>query len=241
MVPFIFHRNKTVRYLLTVIMTTIALSMVFYLNPSLDMALSQHFFDGNDFPLRHNGLLQSLRQANVWGGGIIVAASLVLLFSPRLRLRLGVGLCDVLVPLTTYAIGVGVIVNSFLKETFGRARPRDTLGLGGEHPLSAAWEISQACATNCSFTSGEAAGAMAMLSVVYLIPSRWPLTLRITTAFLGGLAIVLSFNRILFGGHYLSDVVLSALIITIVMFSAELLAKQALSRALPQKRLIRPA
>lgn len=210
-----------------VLMTMAAASAVFHLNPAVDMAFSHHFFDGSQFPLRHNGVLQSLRQANFWAGGLIIAASMALVISRRMRKAIGINLGHALIPLITYGVGVGLIVNAVLKETFGRARPRDTFGLGGDHPLSAAWEFSGACVSNCSFTSGEAAGAMAMMSVLYLIPAQSRMTYRAVQALLGALAIALSFNRILFGGHYLSDVVLSVMIVAAVMLGAELLVKQA--------------
>lgn len=209
-----------------VFMMTAVASAVFYLNPSIDMAVSRYFFDGEQFHLRHNGLLQTLRQTNFWAGSLVIGASVALIISRPLRNAIGVNLQHALVPLITYGVGVGLIVNMFLKDTFGRARPRDTFGLGGDQPLSAAWEFSDACASNCSFTSGEAAGAMAMLSLVYLIPARHRITRRIAQFLLGTLAVSLSFNRILFGGHYLSDVILSMLIVTIVMLAAELLVCQ---------------
>lgn len=209
-----------------VFMMTVVASAVFYLNPSIDMAVSRYFFDGEQFPLRHNGLLQTLRQANFWAGSLVIGASIALVISRPLRNAIGVNLKHALVPLITYGVGVGLIVNMFLKDTFGRARPRDTFGLGGDQPLSAAWELSDACASNCSFTSGEAAGAMAMLSLVYLIPAGHRITHRVAQLLLGTLAVSLSFNRILFGGHYLSDVILSMLIVAIVMLTAETLACQ---------------
>lgn len=219
--------NKQASFHLSLIlMTTIATSAVFYFNPSIDMAVSRYFFDGEQFPLRHNGFLQALRQANFWAGTIVITASVALVISRRLRDAVDVSLGRALVPLITYGMGVGLIVNMFLKDTFGRARPRDTFGLGGDHPLSAAWEFSQACASNCSFTSGESAGAMAMMSLLYLVPARPRAMRRIMQILLGSLAISLSFNRILFGGHYLSDVLLSMLIVAAVMLSTELLMRQ---------------
>ncbi|TNM61631.1 phosphatase PAP2 family protein [Aliirhizobium smilacinae] len=213
-------------HLSLVLMTTMVTSAAFYLNPSIDMAVSRYFFDGEQFPLRHNGFLQALRQANFWAGVVVIGVSMALIASRRLRDAAGINFGRAVIPLVTYGMGVGLIVNMFLKDTFGRARPRDTIGLGGDQPLTAAWEMSQACPSNCSFTSGEAAGAMAMMSLVYLIPIGWNVTRRVVQILLASLAISLSFNRILFGGHYLSDVVLSMLIVTAVMFAAEWLLRQ---------------
>lgn len=231
----ISRRNRAGFHLALVLTMTVAASTLFHIAPSMDMAFSRYFFDGSQFPLRHNGILQALRQANFWAGGIIITVSMVLVVSRHLRRVIGIELRSAFVPLITYCVGVGLIVNAFLKETFGRARPRDTFGLGGDQPLSAAWEFSQACTSNCSFTSGEAAGAMAMLSLVYLIPARRKLMRRMAQVILGILAVALSFNRILFGGHYLSDVVLSALIVAAVMFAAEMIVREPSAVTLPER------
>lgn len=236
MTPSIPYTRQTGFHLSLVLMATAVSSAGFYLYPSVDLTVSRYFFDGEQFPLRHNGFLQVLRQANFWAGLIVIGASMVFVASRRLRNALGINLGRALVPLITYAIGVGLIVNMVLKDTFGRARPRDTLGLGGDHPLSAAWEMSQACASNCSFTSGEAAGAMAMMSLVYLIPAGRRALRLVAQISLGMLAISLSFNRILFGGHYLSDVVLSMLIVSAVMLAADLLMRQLRWKRLVLKR-----
>lgn len=210
-----------------VALATATASAAFYLNPWIDLAFSHYFFDGQHFPLRHNGLLQTLRQANFWAGAVVVFFSMALTVSRRLRSAFGVSLRHALIPLITYGLGVGLIVNLVLKETFGRARPRDTLGLGGDQSFSAVWEISEACASNCSFTSGEAAGAMAMLSVLYLIPAEQRALRRFSSISLGLLAGALSLNRIAFGGHYLSDTILSILIVSLVMIAAKLVLDTA--------------
>ncbi|MBB4350049.1 hypothetical protein GGE35_003669 [Rhizobium cellulosilyticum] len=45
-------RNKQAGFHLSlVVMATVVTSIAFYLNPSIDMTVSQHFFDGEQFPL----------------------------------------------------------------------------------------------------------------------------------------------------------------------------------------------
>ena len=99
---------------------------------------------------------------NDWFAGAVLGLSAILLCWRRMRRSLGQRPRDLLLPMITYGLGVGLIVNSFLKEYFGRARPRDIVEFGGDKMFTAVWQVSDACYTNCSFTSGEAAGAMAI-------------------------------------------------------------------------------
>jgi membrane-associated phospholipid phosphatase len=77
---------------------------------------------------------------------------------------------------------------------------------GGDQPFIGVWQITDYCATNCSFVSGEGSSAMWLLTLAVLLPLAWRAG---ATRILLGLAIVLSLNRIAFGGHFLSDVLLA--------------------------------
>ena len=62
------------------------------------------------------------------------------------------------------------------------------------------------CDGNCSFVSGEASATFWMMSFVFLAPRdlRMPVFLVVAV-----LTVTLSLNRVAFGGHFLSDVILS--------------------------------
>ncbi len=107
----------------------------------------------------------------------------------------------------------------FLKEVMGRPRPYQTLDFGGYAKFTLPADLSAACQTNCSFPSGEAAGAFWLLVFVPLLPQRWRIP--------GGVIILLfaifaSFTRVSFGRHYFSDVTMSACItiVSIVVAAA---------------------
>lgn len=196
----------------------ILLSLLFTILPGTDIATSRLFYrDGIGFPSEKAPLLLAIRAANGWLTVTVLAvAALSLLLPLSFYRRVLLWPSQAVFLIAVYALGPGLIVNAIFKNTFGRARPRDVLDFGGSFDFSAVWIFSDACARNCSFTSGEAASAMALMAVTFVLPKR----LRLS----GGLAIfalvaTFSFNRIAFGGHFLSDVLLSWLIVLIVIFT----------------------
>lgn len=119
---------------------------------------------------------------------------------------------------TLYLIGPAILVNGILKAHWGRARPVDTLEFGGDLLFSPPFEIAAQCASNCSFVSGEAAGATAF-AISGFILTRF-VKAAIWRNALFGLAFAISvsgaFLRIVFGRHFLSDVIFSVLFVSLV-------------------------
>ena len=107
---------------------------------------------------------------------------------------------------STLVIAPGIIVNGIFKANWGRPRPVAVDAFGGEFPFIPAWQISDYCAANCSFVSGEASSALWAVTLALFFPPSWRTPV---IAVLLVLAVALSLNRIAFGGHFLSDVVLS--------------------------------
>jgi hypothetical protein len=77
---------------------------------------------------------------------------------------------------------------------------------GGDLPFVGVWKITHYCARNCSFVSGEGSSAMWLLTLAVLLPARWRMT---GIRWLAVLAAALSLNRVAFGAHFLSDIVLA--------------------------------
>jgi len=107
---------------------------------------------------------------------------------------------------STLILGPGVLVNLVLKNNWGRPRPRSVEEFGGDLPFQPVWKITDHCDSNCSFVSGEASAAMWLLALVFLLPITWR---KAALAFLAPLALILSVNRVAFGGHFLSDTLIS--------------------------------
>lgn len=183
--------------------------------PEIDRAVSGWFHDAAcapatgcaTFPAALDPVLATFRQ---FGHGLpLVVVAAALAFNPLRGLikrtivphvsRMAAALA------LAMALGPGLIVNGILKAHAGRPRPRDTDLFGGLWPFTPAGDFSGACPANCSFVSGEAAGAGLLVCAIVLLPARWrPAGLLV----LAPLTLAIALLRVAFGGHYLSDVVL---------------------------------
>lgn len=112
-------------------------------------------------------------------------------------------------------VGPGLIVNSGLKESWGRARPKQIIEFGGAKQFTPALEPADQCQRNCSFVSGHAAMGFYLMGIAWITHRRrWLLAGIALGALVGG-------GRILQGGHFFGDVVFS---FWAVYFSAALIA-----------------
>ena len=107
-------------------------------------------------------------------------------------------------------IGSGFIVNTVLKEGFGRPRPRDIIEFNGAKHFQPAFVISGECMTNCSFSSGHGSGAFLAIALAFLFKRR-------QTALFAALSYgaLVSLSRIAAGAHFFSDSVISFFIMLI--------------------------
>lgn len=194
---------------------TVATSLVFWFFPEIDLVLSGWFFSpGDGFFLSSNSYLKWLRGSSRW-----VLAGVILIILVRI-------LWDIITAAVTWsrvrrpiwllcglALGPGLLVNSLLKEHWGRPRPIQVDVFGGDAVYQLVWVISDQCHGNCSFVSGEASSSAWLVAAALVTPRPVRLVLTAMTLIYAGL---LSLNRIAFGGHFLSDVVLAWLICGLV-------------------------
>ncbi|GAC1042865.1 phosphatase PAP2 family protein [Rhizobium sp. No.120] len=190
-------------------------SFVFVVFPKLDLAVARLFAHGHAFWLAENLWLKAVRDIARQSQPYILGAMSVIVvlhvFLPR-RLRF----CPPHKPLfvlLSFAAGPLLIVQT-LKAAIGRVRPRNLIEFGGTADFTPVWQFSGACSRNCSFPSGEAAAAAAALSMLILVPARhrW-----IAAAILVPCSLFVAFNRVIFGAHFLSDVMLAWLLTIFAM------------------------
>jgi membrane-associated PAP2 superfamily phosphatase len=184
-------------------------SALFLLFPAIDMAASEVFFRaGAGFPLSQEPLLKAFRKSADLALALLVTgliAGLVWGIARRgpgalVSARRSVFLIAALV------IGPGLVVNGLFKSWWGRPRPVAVDVFGGEAPYQTVWRISDWCQSNCSFVSGEASSAAWLVAATVLIPARLrPVLVPPVVLY----ALLISLNRLAFGGHFLSDIVLS--------------------------------
>ena len=180
--------------------------------PAVDIRISRLFFHGSSF-LRDQWWQRLLQD----GLGYFICLSLAAVFAIYVGNRLtkrkvcSVDGRKVVFLLLVLIMGAGLIVNGALKNNFGRARPRDIAEFGGPDQFTPAFQVSRECASNCSFSSGDAAGAFFSLALAMALTRR-------RRFFLAGMGLgaLVSLSRISAGAHFFSDTVVSFFVMLIV-------------------------
>lgn len=201
----------------------LGLSAFFLVLPQIDPWVSAFFYDPeHGFWLKYEAHTRFIRRLGILVPRLMVLAMALFLiarlFWPRLKRY--ASLQRVLFLATTAILGPGLLVNLILKAHWGRARPIQTDLFGGQWPFSEVWVIAGNCQSNCSFVSGEGSMAFWMLATLILVP-------KASREALIGVMVVftatISINRIAFGGHYFSDIVLSWALTGYLMLAVYLL------------------
>ncbi|MCB1486511.1 MAG: phosphatase PAP2 family protein [Bauldia sp.] len=204
--------------LATCLVFVLVVSLFFLAFPGVDIWFSSLFYkEPKGFYLRNYAFFKQLRDL----GSLAVIAVVIWLLA-HLVIKLAKPEYPSYVPprvtlflLGTLVAGPALLVNFILKDHWGRPRPVMVDVFGGKAPYVEVWRITDYCHSNCSFVSGETASAFWLMALALVVPRQF----RVPTAIVTGVyAALLSFNRILFGGHFLSDVLLSmGLTLTVVV------------------------
>jgi lipid A 4'-phosphatase len=192
----------------------VASLMLFWFVPGVDVLFSSLFYDPQrGFVLAAWPPLRALEGSIRWVTWAILiiaatgAAWLRLVGRPLWRLDRNA----LIFLVAALAIGPGILVNTILKDHWGRARPYQIEAFGGSRQFSPAPMPADQCTRNCSFVSGHAAVGFSLVAFAFLMPiGRWrDLVFGAALAFgaLVGLA------RIAAGHHFLSDVVNAGLLV----------------------------
>jgi membrane-associated PAP2 superfamily phosphatase len=165
---------------------------------------------------------------------VIAASALVIHGVIRGRGLAGYGARDGAFVLASFALAPLLLVNILLKPGIGRPRPVHLEQFGGTDSYVPVWTQSDQCVGNCSFVSGEAAAAMALICLVVLFP-RYGIMRRVVIA----LTVLFGFIRMIQGGHFLSDVVLAACLTYLVIWGLWWLFYVAPQRSDPMGEALR--
>ena len=199
---------------------TLLVSLIFWSLPSLDIWMSQLFFDdikGRFFAV-YDQNVAAFRETLSAATLSVLALALVGLVSgrwlrpyapwPNAKACLFIAVVAV--------IGPYLLINVILKDNWGRPRPYQTSEFSGEHQFQPVWETSDRCARNCSFVSGEVAATWALLVPALCVFGRRRLIL--IHCAVGGLTVMIGLARMSVGSHFLSDVILAALLTDLVIW-----------------------
>jgi len=176
----------------------------------LDLTASRWFYSPLDgWRLNDHSLVQLLYQYGTWPAfivtGLLLVSSLLAWWFPALRRYWNTTGYLILL----LVIGPGLVVNAGFKDHFGRPRPREIVEFGGDQtflPVGTPGTSGE----GKSFPSGHAAMGFFWLGL-YLLYRRRCRRLALAWLLIGlSHGALMSFGRVVQGGHFVSDVLWSA-------------------------------
>src|SRR3954465_8753900 len=171
--------------------------------PGIDLAASHLFYDSAlGFYLADWAMVRVIEGTVPWIVyamivlAAIAAAWLVLLRRPLWRLDRK----TLMFLVAAIALGPGLIVNTVLKDHWGRARPSQVAEFGGARQFTAAPLLAAQCERNCAFVSGHAALGFSLVSFALLLPFGGRRKTAIAAAL--GFGALVGLARIAGGRHF---------------------------------------
>lgn len=196
--------------------------LAFGLFPALDLAVAGYFHGfvdsaKNYFALRLYPPLMIARDMGLWVGTILVApavgALVIKLVLPRTRLLISGR--AILFLTATMALGPGLLVNVILKDHWDRPRPIDVTQFGGVEHFMPWWKPGGDCPNNCSFVSGDVAGAFWTIAPAALAP---PQVRAVAYGAALALGTAMAAVRVMAGGHFPSDVIFAGVFTFLIIW-----------------------
>jgi lipid A 4'-phosphatase len=192
-------------------------ALALYYFSDIDLQLQRHFYRvGEGFYRGNTPLMVFIYELVPWVTKTVVTLSLlavayVYLRRHASRIRVAWTAAYLLLAL---ALGPGLLVNTVFKDHWGRARPNQLEEFGGHARFTPPFVIAKECKRNCSFVSGHASIGFYLVAFALLFrgyPRLWLGLLGI------GLGMLSGYVRIVQGGHFFSDVILSGFFTVLVV------------------------
>jgi membrane-associated PAP2 superfamily phosphatase len=179
---------------------------IFNLFP-IDIAVQRLFYSDSGHWSTGNKLLFQLLYRYASFPALILAVGGLFLFIRSFRHGQGrrwrmVGLFLIL----AMAIGPGLIVNSLLKDRWGRPRPRDIVQFGGKYAYEAPLEHDSS-SPGKSFPSGHASMGFYFYTLYFLLRGRKARPARFAFLFATSFGLLIGLGRVTQGGHFSSDII----------------------------------
>ncbi len=193
---------------------TLAVLAPLVLFPQIDVATSALFFEPEHhvFVLRSHPLGEFVRKTLPILLFTLAGVTAVLGATAKWRGQSVAGITPRIAAfvVASLALGPGLMVNTLLKDNWGRPRPSTIDAFFGPNHYVPPLLPSNQCSDNCSFPSGHAALGFWLVAFAFLAPPRWRRQAVLAALAFGALV---GLVRIAQGGHFLSDVAFSGVIV----------------------------
>ncbi|WP_373036182.1 phosphatase PAP2 family protein [Sulfurimonas sp.] len=186
-------------------------SLIFIFIPQIDLSIASIFYDGRSFPL-NGSWIETILYHSVKPIIIFFAlASFAIFIYNHIKKKnvFGINSKVLLYIILVLAIAPALIVNTTLKENWGRARPAQTIDFGGQKEFTPAFILSNQ--GGYSFSSGHTAAAFSLLGFALLARKRQKTFITLVLIY----GTLVSLARMAAGGHFFSDVMTSFFIVWI--------------------------
>ncbi len=185
------------------------------IGPSLDIYISGLFYIGDPKFLIQRSDIFSIIFRDIFLPSILIYVLILPIFSKyfkidRLYFKYSFSIKEFALIWISQVLIIVLFINSVLKSHWGRGRPEDIIQFGGPEIFTPWFRYSEACNTNCSFVSGDAAVGFSLIVLYFITNNKLFFYLGIIFGCSIGLI------RILAGAHFLSDVLFAGLI-TIIL------------------------
>lgn len=218
---------------MTLVLLVIATGLI--AQSGADLAISSLYYRNGGWPIGDLFPWKLLYRIDRTPALLLVSVWLVMalrsVWSPALRRWRRTALFMALV----LAIGPGLLVNTVLKDHWGRPRPREVTMFGGNKPFLHPWQPGVS-GQGRSFPSGHASAAFFLCVPYFVYRRRRP---ALASAWLAGgtlFGAAMSAARIVQGGHFLSDTLwaFGVVWLTALVLAALLLRDDGEEREMPQ-------
>ena len=202
-------------FFLTIIIFFITMVMV-TLASDIDILISSLFFDQKNLFFLQTPDLTTFISREIFLPSlvffILVIPILYFFLSKKNNFNIKLKTKDIYFIWITVLFNLIVFINYLLKNLWGRARPNDIIELGGDSKFTPWFYPSNSCSVNCSFVSGDSSVGFSLIVLYFVTKNIFFLWFAIFAGF------YLGFIRILAGGHFFSDIVMSGFLIFIISF-----------------------
>lgn len=194
-----------------------AIALITPFSAWLDLNLSALFFTKESISGSHfliHPWLDFLFNYAIYPGEILASLAAVIWLLSYIMKSLRPYRSAAIVLSLSMVVGAGLIVHAILKDHWGRPRPRQIVEFGGDQPFRAYYQPNfQQPKHAKSFPCGHCSTGFYFFAMA-VVGMRYRNSVLIYTGFALALTLgtLLSYARIAQGGHFLTDVIFSALI-----------------------------